>query len=219
VAINYKNHAFAPRTAIPDIERGQADDIQPFFWQSDTAVGKKSWSHIRGEEFKSAESIVCDLADIVAKNGTLLLNIGPHADGSIGEENEAILLEIGRWLKTNGEAIYGTRPWKVYGEGPTSLPSGHFTDATRPTFTHEDWRFTTRGRNTLYALCLGRPKERLLIRSLASGLRLDAKKVVRVEVLGEDASVPFSQRSDGLTISLPDAARRSYGTSFRITRQ
>jgi alpha-L-fucosidase len=218
VAINYKNHAFAPRAGIPDIERGQADDIQPFFWQSDTAVGKKSWSHVLDEEYKSAESIVCDLADIVAKNGTLLLNIGPHADGSIGEENEAILLEIGRWLKSNGEAIYGTRPWKVYGEGPTALPSGHFSDATRPTFTHEDFRFTTRGRKTLYAICLGRPKEQLLIRSLASSLRLDSKKVARVELL-DGTPLTFRQQPDGLSITLPDAASRSYGTSIRMTRQ
>jgi alpha-L-fucosidase len=218
VAINYKNHAFAPRAGIPDIERGQADDIQPFLWQSDTAVGKKSWSHVLDEEYKSAESIVCDLADIVSKHGTLLLNIGPHADGSIGPENEAILREIGRWLKTNGEAIYGTRPWKVYGEGPTALPSGHFSDATRPTFTHEDFRFTARGRSMLYAICLGKPKEQLLIRSLASTLRLDGKKVSRVELL-DGTPLMFRQQPDGLAITVPDSAKRSYGTSFRITRQ
>lgn len=94
-----------------------------------------------------------DLIDIVSKNGALLLNIGPRPDGTIPEEQVRILLEIGRWLETNGEAIYGTRPWNIYGEGPTKVAGGSFKDTARQAFTRQDIRFTTKG-NVLYAIAL-----------------------------------------------------------------
>jgi alpha-L-fucosidase len=105
--------------------------------------------YIEDEQYKSAEQIIADLCDIVSKNGTLLLNIGPRADGTIADADRGILEEVGRFLATNGEAIYGTRPWKVFGEGPTQVPEGHFTDQNRVAFTAEDWRFKKRGRNTI----------------------------------------------------------------------
>jgi alpha-L-fucosidase len=120
VAINYKKHggeSFPDTAGVLDIERGQLADLRPLFWQTDTSVSKTSWGYVLSHEYKTVDSIVDDLVDIVSKNGSLLLNIGPRPDGTIPEPEEAMLREIGRWLSVNGEAIYGTRPFTVYGEG------------------------------------------------------------------------------------------------------
>ena len=128
VAINYKYVAYPEGTAVLDVERGQLKDIRPQLWQNDTSVSKNSWCYVKEQDYKTAESLIHDLVDVVSKNGALLLNIGPRADGTIPEPEQEILREIGRWLAVNGEAIYGTRPWRVYGEGPTEVPEGAFTD-------------------------------------------------------------------------------------------
>ena len=118
VVINYKNRAFPEGTAVYDIERGQLDDICPLPWQTDTSISKNSWGYVQKQDYKTPGDIIGDLVDIVSKNGVLLLNIGPRPDGTIPEPEEAILLEIGRWLAVNGEAIYGSRPWRSTGRGP-----------------------------------------------------------------------------------------------------
>ena len=110
-----------------------------------------------GNTFKSAQYVITNLVDIVSKNGNLLLNIGPKPDGTITDEETNVLLGTGKWLTINGEAIYGTRPWKIFGEGPTESASGSFADQKIP-FTAKDIRFTTKGK-TLYAITLGIPKE------------------------------------------------------------
>jgi alpha-L-fucosidase len=168
VAINYKNEAFPPRAAVFDVERGQLAGIRPEFWQTDTSVSKNSWGFVRGQDYKDAGSLIGDLVDIVSKNGALLLNIGPRPDGIIPEPEEALLREIGAWLRVNGEAIYGTRPWTTFGEGPTEVVAGSFSDTKRAAFTGQDLRFTRRGDDTLYAVALAWPPgEQVTIASLA----------------------------------------------------
>ncbi len=154
VAINYKYDAFPVGTAVYDVERGQLSGTEGLFWQTDTSIAKYSWGYVEGQQYKTATEIVCDLVDIVSKNGALLLNVGPRADGTIPEPEQEILRDIGAWLRVNGEAIYGTRPWDRFGEGPTRLAQGAFTDTQRSPYTSEDIRFTTRG-DTLYAIVLG----------------------------------------------------------------
>ena len=109
-----------------DVERGELADIRPLYWQTDTSVSNKSWGYIQNDTFKTPEFIVHQLIDIVSKNGNLLLNVGPRSDGTIPSEVQQVLREIGSWLQVNGEAIYGTRPWRVYGEGPTDSGSRSF---------------------------------------------------------------------------------------------
>jgi alpha-L-fucosidase len=156
VAINYKLEAFPEGTAVLDVERGQLKDIRPMLWQNDTSISRNSWGYVVNQDYKTAGSIVQDLVDVVSKNGALLLNVGPRPDGTIPEPEQAILREIGRWLAVNGEAIYGSRPWVKFGEGPTQVPEGMFTDTKRTEFTSQDFRFTVKG-DTLYAICLGWP--------------------------------------------------------------
>ena len=215
VAINYKNAAFPRRAAVFDIERGQLAQIRPFFWQTDTAVQKTSWGYVENQDYKTAGSIVGDLVDIVSKNGALLLNIGPKADGTIPEPEQEILLEIGRWLATNGEAIYGTRPWVVYGEGPTRVGGGAFTDTRRTPFTGRDFRFTTKG-DTLYAIAMAWPGREATITWLASGPGHPAGDVKQVTLLGSRAKLKFSRGPDGLVIQLPETPPCEHAFALRI---
>ena len=122
--INYKDYAMQEHSAVLDLERGQLGDIRPLYWQTDTSMSNKSWGYIKDDTFKSPEFVIDQLIDIVSKNGNLLLNIGPRSDGTIPDEVQRVLLDVGAWLNINGEAIYGTRPWRTYGEGPTKVAAG-----------------------------------------------------------------------------------------------
>jgi alpha-L-fucosidase len=207
VAINFKEwegQSFPETTGVFDIERGQSADIRPRFWQTCTSVSKTSWGYVTNHEYKQAGDIVDDLIDIVSKNGTMLLNIGPKADGTIPGEEQAMLRAIGRWLDVNGEAIYATRPWQVFGEGPTQVVAGSFADVKRAPFTSGDFRFTMKG-DTLYAIAFAWPESdhKLVVRSLATGHELAAGEVRGVRLLGYDGQVKWSQSADGLTVELP----------------
>ncbi|MBD5115893.1 MAG: alpha-L-fucosidase [Ruminococcaceae bacterium] len=202
--INYKHDSFMFGTAVPDVERGQFAERKPFFWQTDTSVALYSWCHTENNVYRRAEDLVCDLVDIVSKNGCLLLNIGPKADGSIPDEDRDILLNIGKWLKINGEAIYETDLWRKSGEGPTEIPEGQFTDGIKKNFTPQDIRFTT-ARGYLYATILKHSENgEYIITSLD---KRDASKrdnfcgiVKGVTVLGTDKKPMWERREDGLFI-------------------
>ncbi len=217
VAINYKIKAFPEGTAVLDIERGQLASIRQEFWQTDTAVSKNSWGYIEGQDYKTVDSIVDDLIDIVSKNGALLLNIGPKPDGTIPEPEQRMLREIGSWLKVNGEAIYGTRPWRMYGEGPTAVVDGAFNDTKRQSFTGQDIRFTTKG-NNLYAIVLAWPGEELKIKSLGASSPVSPEKIKSVELLGSNAQMKWSQTVEGLSIQMPKMETNHHAYVFRIRR-
>src|SRR5699024_5269601 len=139
---------------------------QPFYWQTDTAIARNSWCYTTTLDYKEPKEIIQNLIEVVAKNGNLLLNVGPKGDGSIPDKDRDILETIGNWLEINGKAIYHSKPWRKVGEGPTKLVSGQFQEAQATNYTSEDIRFTVRG-DFLYALVMEPPKEgTLLIRSL-----------------------------------------------------
>jgi alpha-L-fucosidase len=154
--INYKYDALEEHSATLDVERGQLSDIRPLHWQTDTSISNASWGYIEGDTFKSPKFIVHQIADVLSKNGSLLLNVGPRPDGTIPEPVQQVLRDVGAWLRVYGEAIYGTRPWTRYGEGPTVVAGGAFHDTDTKPYTSEDFRFTTKG-ETLYAIELGWP--------------------------------------------------------------
>jgi alpha-L-fucosidase len=215
VAINYKHKAFPERAAVYDMERGQLADIRSPFWQTDTAVAKNSWCYTEGNEYKTPTSLIHDLVDIVSKNGALLLNIGPRADGTIPDDDQRILLEIGKWLWTNGEAVYGTRPWKVYGEGPTEVVAGEFNDTKRKPLTAQDVRFTTRG-DVLYATVMGMPSGPATIQSLGTSLRLYTRTIESVELVGTKEPVQWSRDERGLTLQFPQKLPTDHAVVVRI---
>ncbi len=219
VAINYKHQAFAEETAVFDIERGQTTDILPYFWQNDTSISKNSWGYVQSQDYKSAEALIGDLVDIVSKNGALLLNIGPRPDGTIPEPEEKILLDMGRWLSINGEAIYGTRPWKLFGEGPTQVVGGSFNDTKHNTFTSQDIRFTTQG-DILYAIVLARPENgSVTIKTLAENSALYQRPIGKVELLSTGKSLKWVRNYDGLTIDIPGQMPSNDAFVLRISQE
>ncbi len=206
VAIDYKHSAFPEGAAVFDVERGQLSGIRRPFWQTDTSVSRNSWCHIEGQDYKDSAELIADLVDVVSKNGALLLNIGPKADGTIPAEDAALLEAIGRWLARNGEAIYGTRPWTVFGEGPTRAAEGEFTDGARTEYTREDIRFTTSG-DALYAVLLAEDAGgEARIRSLGSSSALYPREIASVHALGSDAELEWQRDADALVVQLPVGA-------------
>ena len=213
--INSKLVDMQKTSAVLDIERGQLSSILPEAWQTDTSVSNKSWGYIENDTFKTPEFIVQQLADVVSKNGNLLLNIGPRSDGTIPQPVQEVLLDVGAWLKVNGNAIYGTRPWTSFGEGPTKVEAGSFHDTQTKPYTAQDFRFTT-NRETLYAIEMAWPKEgEAVIHTLSSDV-VGARKVNSVSLLGASAELTFTQRADGLHIRVPAEAPGKYAYVYRI---
>jgi alpha-L-fucosidase len=197
------------KTMVWDIERGVPNRALPYPWQTDTCIG--GWHYNRADydqnRYKSAKTVIHMLADIVSKNGNLLLNIPVRGDGSIDEKEVAILEGIAAWMDVNSESIYGTRPWKTFGEGPASsgveLSAQGFNEGKGKPFTAEDVRFTTGKDGSLYAIVLGWPEQPLALESLATDAA--GSKIIDVKLLGSTESVPWEQTSDALRITPPQS--------------
>jgi alpha-L-fucosidase len=215
VVLFYKLNDMADGSATLDMERGGLGDIRPQPWQTDTSLSNGSWGYIEHDTYKSPESVIHQLADVVSKNGNLLMNVGPRPDGTIPEGAAKTLLAVGAWLKVNGDAIYGTRPWRQFGEGPTKFEAGSFHDTESKPYTAEDYRFTTKD-GALYAIELGWPKDgEAIIHALSSGV--GTREVASVELLGSTAPLTFQQRPDGLHIHVPAEPIGQYAYAYRIT--
>lgn len=204
VAINYKLDAFPSGCAVPDIERGKFADVKHYFWQTDTAVALNSWCYTEGNRYRPAEDIICDLVDIVSKNGCLLLNVGPKADGSFAKEDEEILLAIGDWLRVNGEAVYGSNPWKIAAEGPTKTIEGQFADGIQAKYTPEDVRFV-RNEGYLYAIVLKKSDSGdYCIKTLRNAEKVNeipfGNDIYEVEALGSGEKAVWSRDGEGLKV-------------------
>ena len=200
VVINYKDDAYPAGIAVYDVERGQTDRIRGLFWQSDTSMSENSWGYISGHRYKSASDILNCLIDVVSKNGTLLLNTGPMPDGTIPLPEQEILRKLGNWLKLNGEAIYGTHAWKVYGEGPTKVKGGPMADRSPVEFTSEDIRFTA-GEGVLYAILFKWPENGIVkIKSLGFRSKFSVPHISGIGLLYHKAPVQWTCNSDELSI-------------------
>jgi alpha-L-fucosidase len=203
---------------VEDVERGQRDGIEPLPWQTDTCIG--DWHYNRGvfegHHYKSATSVIHRLADIVSKNGNLLLSIPVRGNGTIDADERQFLEAMAEWMGRNGEAIHGTRPWRSFGEGPTRVGSGMFSENQAERFTAEDIRFTTKD-GALYAIALGWPASGTLhIASLAQDSALAPGAIERAEVLGAPGSLPFTRTRRGLEVTLPPALAGAPAVALKI---
>jgi alpha-L-fucosidase len=196
-----------------DYERGVNAGISPYPWQTDTSIG--DWFYNKHWKYRPLIWTVHMLVDITSKNGNLLLNVVLKPDGTLDPEVEAMLHQLADWTAVNGEAIYGTRPWKVYGEGSVRARGGAFREDTR--YTARDIRFTTKGQ-TLYAIALGWPSDgKMIVKSLAKTSDAAKNKITKVQLLGHKGKLKFNQTSEGLAVELPDVKVGDLTCSLRIT--
>jgi alpha-L-fucosidase len=204
-----------------DIERSRSKEILAEPWQSDTCIG--DWHYRRSifenHTYKTPRVVISMLLDIVSKNGNLLLSIPVRGDGTIDEDEHAFLRDLATWVPAHGEGIFGTRPFTVYGEGPPEVIENNMHEKGRA-YTSEDIRFTTKG-EVLYAFSLGWPGDEgrgqsLTIKTLTRGGQHLPKPVTRVDLLGIDGPLRFTQDTAGLTIQLPAKKPNPYAYGFRI---
>jgi alpha-L-fucosidase len=215
VVFGKKLEGIQRRAIVEDVERGWLDDIRPEPWQTDTCIG--NWHYDRrlyeNGGYKSAKQVIQRLADVVSKNGNLLLNIPVRGDGTIDDKEEAIVDAIAAWTGRNGEAIFGTRPWRRFGEGPTRPPAGMLNENEAKPFTAEDIRFTRRS-DALYAIILDWPERESAVASLGRAALPDAV-IDRVELLGGPA-LGFTRDADALRLKIPPADRGEFVPVLKI---
>jgi len=198
---------------VQDLERGVMAKVNPEPWQTDTSIG--DWYYNRNWKFRPVNWVIQMLVDIVSKNGNLLLNVVQRPDGSLDAEVEQMLTQLAAWNAVNSEAIFGTRPWVVYGEGGVQYKGGHFNEDY--TYSARDIRFTTKG-PTLYAIALGWPQDgQLTIKSLGTPAGGNGNRIKRVELLGHKGKLNFTQSANGLVVALPTERPCEFAWTLKIT--
>lgn len=195
-----------------DVERGVLSTISPYPWQIDTSIG--DWYYNKGWKYRGAEWVIQTLVDVVSKNGNLLINVVQRPDGSLDPEAEQILQEMAAWMKVNGESIYGTRPWLVYGEGPTRAKGGAFKEDFG--FSAKDVRFAQKGESLLYATIMGIPDSNEITLKALAKHEGDQGTVTTVSLLGSRGKVTWRQDDLGLHLTLPKGQLSKLGSVLRI---
>jgi alpha-L-fucosidase len=202
-------------TCALDIERGVANQIMPVAWQTDTCIG--AWHYKRDIEYKTPKTVIDMLCDIVSRNGNLMLNIPLPNSGEPDAKELAVIDGITRWMAVNSEGIYATRPWKIFGDGPSSdsAAAGGMNERGRKDLTASDVRFTAKG-STLYALVMGWPEKEATISALAMGGRNSVPKIRNVELLGHRAKVKWTQDEASLKVQMPEQKPSDHAITLKI---
>jgi alpha-L-fucosidase len=209
-----KSGAYREGTCVLDLERGKLKGIKPEPWQTCTSTNGP-WFYERNGRYESTDSIIDMFVDIISKNGNLLLNIPLKADGTLDEPSARFLEDLAQWMEINGEAVHGSRPWVVFGEGPTETRGG-YSEVIREAFTSRDIRFT-RQPNTLYAFFLDWPEEGepLIIQSLSNNH--PPKVIAHVSLLGYDGELDWERSDQGLRVQLPPRPPSAFAYTLKIT--
>ncbi len=190
---------------VQDVERGVLDSISAYPWQTDTSIG--DWYYKTGQKYRTGDQVIQMLVDIVSKNGNLLINVVQTPEGDLEPDALKIVENIADWTPVNGEGIYGTRPWKIYGEGPSTIKTnqkkGRFGGLSdQADYQATDIRFTTKG-NNLYAFLMNLPEGKVRIQSLGKNSKLNTKKITSVKILGSKEKLLWKQENDALVINKP----------------
>lgn len=219
VVLNYKNIKWRPvpdGAAVLDVESGKLDRIREEAWQTDMSLGGWRWGYTNDYQMREAGDYINDLIDIVSKNGCLLLNVAPNKHGIIPADQQAILKEIGAWLKTNGEAIYKTRPFVVFGQGPTNASMKLHGNSHEKGFTSDDFRYT-RNDQTVYAFWLKSDDRKVIeLDALGAEDRIINDAILKVSLLGNEEPINWIQKKDELIIEMPEGFESKNAICFKV---
>jgi alpha-L-fucosidase len=198
------------KSVVADYERDLTDKIMPYPWQSETCIGEWHYQRKLFDQpgtyggYTPPRDIIHWMIDTVSKNGTFILNSPGKPYGTIDRKEIAFLDRMTEWMQVNGEAIYATRPWKIYGEGPNMVKSGSFQGNSISKLGPQDIRFTRNKANTVvYAIVLGWPGAEAVVQALGTASPQSPGKISNVELLGYQDKLKYRQDASALHVQLP----------------
>ncbi|WPR71137.1 alpha-L-fucosidase [Flavobacterium sp. NG2] len=207
--------------SIEDIEQGGRKDIYPTTWMTDITLGESRWMYVEGHKYKSADLVIRNMIDVWSKNGVVLLNVSPRADGVINQEQRDVLKQIGNWLQINGEAVYGSRPHTIFGYGPAQSEDGsHGGQSSKIQYTADDVRFTvSKNKKAMYVFFLGKPKvgKRIEMRAIGGYHRnIPPSPIKNVTLLGSSAKVKWEHTTESFFLTIPDVRLDDLANVFKF---